>query len=120
MSIFDQTKYDPSLYESVKNNYQNNLKYKINDTECLTLFDFDELLWDAFADFAEKHSYNILFGAFGLKNRNPNREAQKYYDGLVYYLTQQEFKECVTDNSVSRFLSLLMHWGYGFKLELLK
>lgn len=128
--MFESTKYDDSYYNAVVNNYSAGKKYNIvkwqwkydennksnketlQTYECPTIKDFNRELWDIFADFAEENTYRVIWGAFGLKNRNPEKPAEMYFDGIIFGLIGAEFRECIENQNISRFMSCLKHYGY--------
>ncbi len=132
--MFESYTYDPSIYEKVEEDYRHGKTYKIEKWEwrynkdapenersykqtmlsatCLTIKDFDERIWDLFADFTEKKTNTYLWGLGGLKHSNPARPLEIYFDGIIFGLTYREFMGCIENKTVSRFLSLLQHFGY--------
>lgn len=141
--MFETYKYDSSLYQKVVDNYNAGKKYNIvkwkwnyvshpdpisgkpsgtssKETEksldCSTLKDFNRELWDLFTEFCQEKGYNIIWGAFGLENRNPEKPFKQYCDGLVYGLINEEYHECIKNQDVSHFMSCLVHFGY-FNLD---
>lgn len=129
--MFKQTEYDSSIYNKIVEDYSLNKQYKIvkwkwsyekvtskaskeliESTDCPTLNDFNSKLWDYFSSFAREEGYLLTWGAFGLESQNPYKKEQRYYDGLVFYLVQKEYKECIEDKNISRFMSCLVHFGY--------
>lgn len=132
--MFDQKEHDPKLYQEVADNFLAGKKYEIvkwkwgytadkksvketiKTFSCPTIKDFNRELWDLFAEFAKDNSYNIIWGAFGLEARNPEKPSTQYYDGLIFYLMEKEFKECIKNQDISHFMSCLVHYGY-FNLD---
>ncbi len=132
----EQTKYDPSLFEEVKENYKAGKSYQIqkwewdynnvtrvsnkkilNSIVCPTLVDFERELWDLFAAFANKETVNTVWGSPNtLRDQNPHRPHEPYYDGVIFYLLRQEFIDCFNYRDVSHFMSCLVHFGY-FNLD---
>jgi hypothetical protein len=132
--MFESKVYNQDYYNDVINNYNLGKKYNIvqwewgfdsnkkstKDTikiiECPNIQDFNKEIWDFFAEFAQKKSYHIIWGAFGLENRNPEKPKIQYYDGLIFHLIRKEFVECIENQNVSRFMSCLIHFNY-FNLD---
>ncbi len=128
--IFKQKEYNPDYYNEVVANYTKGKQYNIQQwhwgyddnktcikiidktTICSTINDFNREIWDLFAQFAEKNTYHIIWGAFGLESRNPEKPTNQYFDGLIFYLVKKEFEECIKNQYVSRFMSCLIHYGY--------
>lgn len=128
--MFEPLKYDPEIYNKVVQNYSNGKTYQIKQFEwaytedhkcfkdfkkildCPTLEDFNREIWDLFADFSKTRCHEIIWGAFGLKVQNPERPKQVFCDGLIFFLIREEFINCITNRSVSHFMSCLVHYGF--------
>ena len=133
--MLEPLKYTPAPFEEVKSNYSNGKKYIIEKwqwgynkevtpssykevmriIDCPTLDKFEEEIWDLFADFAEKNSVAILWGSPNdLKQMNPKRKCNPYYDGIIFALIGPQFVECAEykNRDVSHFMSCLINFGY--------
>ena len=128
---FNGPGYNPQYYEEIQAQYNLGNSYRIekwdwdfntetkksvkkiiNTYDCPTLKDFNLHIWDLFSDFAEENTNRFVWGPFGLKNGNPYRPQQYYFDGSVFPRLRKEFMECVENQNISRFLSCLNHYGY--------
>jgi hypothetical protein len=93
-----------------ENNYKETLDKQI---EYKTIEAFEEFIWDQFNECSEKYAHRLLFGPSGLKN--PYRNSEVYYDGSVFPICEQEFREIANDKeniNVSRMLSFLEHFHH--------
>ncbi len=132
--MFETHQYDPSVYEKVADAFTRNKKVTINQYNwctidcktkrviawsipCLSRNDFDREIWDLFADFAKKHTLDILWGV-DLKGSNPQRPMIRYYDGSCFGAIYSEFRACIDEQTVSRFASCLAHFS-GLAIEFL-
>lgn len=96
--------------------YTTMVKDVLETIVCPTLKDFNREIWDIFANFVEESAVDIIFfSPMNLKARNPEKPEVRYCDGMVFCRTHNEFLEIIErkNQNISRFLSLLVHFGYG-------
>jgi hypothetical protein len=123
---FSTYKYNPDFYQKVEQNYLEDKSYQIvewewkrgggreitNTINCPILSDFNRELWDLFAVFARENTVQSIWGPFGLENRNPEKPETVYFDGIVFHYIKNELIACSQENTVSRMMSLLVHYKY--------
>lgn len=130
VSFATDSRFNPHFYFKILNHFNNGRKlysysYTYNQDfskeklkekkEFITLDQFEEFIWDNFDNISSKYAHWFLFGPFGMKGNNPHRTKQVYYDGYIFAITSQEYKEIALDQkniTFSKLLSFLVHFGF--------
>ncbi len=114
--MFDQSKFDPGLWENVRAYYELGGRFKFNDKICDSLDDFASEVYDCFTEFRKSDDHYMIFGMNGVAN--PIKDTKNmFYDGLVFYITRNEYIDCLKEYTVERLYSFLIHFGYRVKVE---
>jgi hypothetical protein len=117
---FENPQYNPEDLLLIEKSYLNGCKYNIKtlrwginnkletetDALCETFDKFCETIWDLFSDILSKDALNYIC-PFGLKNSNPYRQIQYFYDGLTLSMNRKLFLDCINNQDIGHFYSFI-------------